>query len=46
MVILIININMQIKDNTVMLKAIDNSGIIPKNYNTNGINKKILLAHP
>ena len=40
------DINMQIKDNTVMLKAIDNSGIIPKNYNTNGINKKILLAHP
>ena len=40
------DIDMQIKDNTVMLKAIDNSGIIPKNYNTNGINKKILLAHP
>ena len=46
MVILIININMQIKDNTVMLKAIDNSGIIPKNYNTNGINKKYIISTP
>ena len=40
------DINMQIKDNTVMLKAIDNSGIIPKNYNTNGINKKYIISTP
>ena len=28
------NINSEIKDNTVKLNEIDNSGIIPKNYNT------------
>ena len=29
------NINNEIKDNTVKLNEIDNSGIIPKHYNTN-----------
>ena len=29
------NINNEIKDNTVKLNEIDNSGIMPKNYNTN-----------
>ena len=28
------NINSEIKDNTIKLDEIDNSGIIPKNYNT------------
>ena len=28
------NINSKIKDNTIRLNEIDNSGIIPKNYNT------------
>ena len=28
------SINIEIKDNTVKLNEIDNSGIIPKNYNT------------
>ena len=30
------NINSEIKDNAVKLNEIDNSGIIPKNYNTKG----------
>ena len=34
------NINNEIKDNTVKLNEIDNSGIIPKNYNTNNPLKK------
>ena len=39
------DINMQIKGNTVILNAIHNSGIIPKNYNTkNPIKKDIASA--
>ena len=34
------DINMQIKDNTLMLNGIDNSGIIPKNYNSKDPMKK------
>ena len=30
------NINSEIEDNTIRLNEIDNSGIIPKNYNTKG----------
>ena len=37
---------MQIKDNTVMFKAIDNSGITPKNYNTKDPNKKDISSNP
>ena len=44
MVILIITqilINSEIKDNTIKLNEIDNSGIIPKNYNTKDSLKNI-----
>ena len=34
------DINKQIKDNTLMLNGIDNSGIIPKNYNSKDPMKK------
>ena len=38
------DINMQIKDSTVMLNAIDNSGIIPNYYNTKDPIKNIASA--
>ena len=40
------DINMQIKDNTVILNANDNSGIIPKNYNTKDPIEKYITSIP
>ena len=40
------NINMQIRDNTVILNANYDSGIIPKNYNTKDLLKKIITSVP
>ena len=40
------NINMQIRDNTVILNANYNSGIIPKNYNTKDLLKKVITSVP
>ena len=40
------DINMKIKDNTVILNANDNSGIIPKNYNTKDPIEKDITSIP
>ena len=40
------DINIEIKDNTAMLNAIENSGVIPKNYNTKDSLKKDIANAP